>query len=97
MSSKSKSEKSKPATETTEAVSKPKARIQIPSGPVPIARVNPNNSEVLSRAGRGFSLHELEEANITPRAAKRLGLYVDKQRSTRKEENGTALKSWLST
>ena len=97
MSSKSKSKKSEQTTGTTEAVSKPKAKIQKPLGLVPIARVNPYNLEVLSRAGRGFSLQELKEANITPRIAKRLGLYVDKQRSTKKEENVAALKSWLST
>lgn len=97
MDSKSKPKKSEQPAESTEAKVEPKAKIQKPSGPVPIARVNPYNSEVLSRAGRGFSLQELKEANITPQVAKRLGLYVDKQRSTKKEENVTALKSWLST
>ncbi len=97
MSSKSKPKKSKQPAERTEAKVKPKAKVHKPSGTVPIARVNPHNSEALSRAGRGFSLQEIKEANITPQVAKRLGLYVDKQRSTKKEENVTALKSWLST
>ena len=97
MSSKSKPKKDKQPTASAEAQAKPKAKIHKPSGPVPIARVNPHNSEALSRTGRGFSLQELKEANITPQAAKKLGLYVDKQRSTKKEENIAALKSWLST
>lgn len=97
MSSNSKPKKSEHPAEGTEAKIKPNAKIHKPSGPVPIARVNPHNSEALSRTGRGFSLQELKEANITPQVAKKLGLYVDRQRSTKKEENVTALKSWLST
>ena len=97
MSSKPKPRKSKQSGKRAETEAKGKAKILKPSGPVPIAQVDPYNSGIVSRAGRGFSLQELKEGNMTPQVAKKLGLYVDKRRSTKKEENVSLLKSWLST
>ncbi|OYT61031.1 MAG: 50S ribosomal protein L13e [Desulfurococcales archaeon ex4484_217_1] len=47
------------------------------------------------RKGRGFSLPELKEAGITLNLAKKLGIYVDRRRSSKHEKNVEYLKSIL--
>ena len=73
----------------------PKPKMQVPSGPAPTAKVSTKDLEGKSRSGRGFSMQELKEASVSPGMAKKLGLYVDQRRSTKRDENVSALKSWL--
>ena len=44
------------------------------------------------RIGRGFSLNELAESGLTPDQAYRLGLRIDKRRSSKWPENVAKLK-----
>jgi len=58
----------------------------------PIVRVP---KSLKTRVGRGFSLGELKEANITLHDAKRIGLRVDLRRRSAHKENVESLKSFL--
>ncbi|MEM4699500.1 MAG: ribosomal protein L13e [Candidatus Nezhaarchaeales archaeon] len=49
-----------------------------------------------TRRGRGFSLSELKEVNLSAKEARRLGLYVDERRRSKHPENVEALKRLLS-
>ena len=62
--------------------------------PRPLVR-RKHGTLVIARAGRGFSRRELEAVGLTAREARRLGLYVDKRRSSVREENVEALKRFL--
>jgi len=73
----------------------PKPKMQVPPGPVPTAKISTWALGGKLRSGRGFSMQELKEASVSLGLAKKLGLYVDKRRSTKREENISALKSWL--
>lgn len=92
--SKKPADSEKPKKGTTKKKEMPK--MQKPSGQSPNARVSTWGLAGKLRSGRGFSLQELREASISIAMAKKLGLYVDKRRSTKREENVSALKSWLS-
>ena len=48
-----------------------------------------------SRKGRGFSSHELKEADLSFSQALDLGIPIDPKRSTRYDENVEALKGYL--
>jgi len=88
----------KPATRkpTEKTVKKePKPKIGKPADPAPTAKISTWELEGKLRSGRGFSMQELKEANIPLGMAKKLGLYVDIRRSTKREENVSTLKSWL--
>lgn len=56
----------------------------------PVVRVPGSLNKV--REGRGFSLGELKEANLTLHDAKRIGIRVDKRRRSVHEENVEALR-----
>lgn len=47
------------------------------------------------RAGKGFSLGELEEAGLNPGEARHLGVPVDLRRSTSYPENVDGLRGWI--
>lgn len=49
------------------------------------------------RKGRGFSRKELEEAGITIKEALKLGIRVDKRRSSAHKENIERLKRFIET
>lgn len=49
------------------------------------------------RTGRGYSLEELEEVGIDPRAARKIGVPVDLWRQTKHSENVDRLKSIAKT
>lgn len=49
------------------------------------------------RTGRGYSLEELKEAGIDPRAARKRGLPVDIWRQTKHSENVNQLQSIAKT
>ena len=83
----------KPTEKTVKKESKPK--MEKPSGPAPAAKISTWELKGKLRSGRGFSMQELKEANISLGMAKKLGLYIDIRRSTKREENVSALKSWL--
>lgn len=51
------------------------------------------NAGTVSRAGKGFSLEELQEAGLTPRLARSRGILVDSRRGTKYPENVEHLKS----
>lgn len=51
------------------------------------------NAGAISRAGRGYSLEELQEAGLSTRAARSRGIPVDSWRSTKYPENVEQLKS----
>ncbi|MBS7287600.1 MAG: ribosomal protein L13e, partial [Candidatus Freyarchaeota archaeon] len=59
----------------------------------PIVRIPKEASKV--REGRGFSLGELKEANITLQDAKKIGLRVDVRRRSVHKENVESLKSFM--
>lgn len=48
-----------------------------------------------SRKGRGFSSHELKEADLSYSQALKLGIPIDPKRSTRYDENVDALKTYI--
>jgi large subunit ribosomal protein L13e len=50
------------------------------------------NHKGVIREGRGFSLSELKEANLTIDLAKKLHIAVDKRRGSLRKENVEALK-----
>ena len=88
----------KPATEVPKedaAKREPKPKMQAPSGLAPAAKISTWDLKGGLRSGRGFSMQELKESNVSVRMAKKLGIYVDKRRSTKREENISALRSWL--
>ena len=91
MSKKPETRKPKEKTVTKE----PKPKMERPSGPAPTAKISTWKLEGRLRSGKGFSVQELKEANLSLGMAKRLGLYVDIRRSTKREENISALKAWL--
>lgn len=59
----------------------------------PIVRIPGSSNRV--REGRGFSLGELKEANLTLHDAKRIGLRVDLRRRSVHKENVEAIKAML--
>lgn len=59
----------------------------------PMVRIPGGASGV--REGRGFSLGELKEANVTLHDAKRIGLRVDMRRRSVHKENVESLKSFI--
>ncbi|MBM3898437.1 MAG: 50S ribosomal protein L13e [Thaumarchaeota archaeon] len=83
------------ARKPKEKAAEKKPKMQKPSAPAPVAKISTWELKERFRSGRGFSMQELKEANISLGMARKLGLYVDIKRSTKREENISALKSWL--
>ena len=50
---------------------------------------------VISKVGRGFSRKELEEAGLSVKEARKLGIYVDARRSSLRDENVKILREFL--
>ncbi len=66
-----------------------------PTGRVPVATVVARHgTEMVTRAGKGFSLGELAEANIVPRMASKWGARLDGRRRSVIQANVTSLKNW---
>ena len=66
-----------------------------PAGRVPTATVvSRHGTGMVTRAGKGFSLGELAEANIVPRMASRWGARLDGRRRSVIQANVTSLKNW---
>lgn len=59
-----------------------------------MAQVKKRSPRTDTRAGRGFSLSELDAVNLSRKGAKKLGLYVDLRRDTKSDHNIDALKKW---
>ncbi len=59
----------------------------------PVVKVAGSNR---TRKGRGFSLGELEEAGLSVKKARALGIYVDLRRKSVYKENVKILKKFLS-
>lgn len=64
--------------------------------PSPIVRRRVRDA-IRLRVGRGFSVNEIREAGLTPKDARKLGLYVDSRRKSMRVENVEMLKRYLST
>ncbi|MCX8193345.1 MAG: ribosomal protein L13e [Nitrososphaeria archaeon] len=49
------------------------------------------------RIGRGFSINEVKVVGLTIREARRLGLYIDERRRSKRDENIEILRNYLSS
>jgi len=66
-----------------------------PAGKAPEAQVSSRHgTEMISRAGRGFSLGELSEAGLEPRLTSGWGARIDYRRRSVLESNVASLRSW---
>jgi ribosomal protein L13E len=66
-----------------------------PSGRAPTANVLARRGKgMITRAGKGFSIGELSEANIVPRLAWEWGARLDGRRRSVLDSNVQSLKSW---
>ena len=63
--------------------------------PNPIVR-RKHNDVLKVRIGRGFSINELKEVNLSVREARKMGLYVDERRKSIHAENVEVLRNYLS-
>lgn len=92
MSSKSDKKKSEEKESPRKQVKEAPMR---PSGRVPTATVmSRHRTGMVTRAGKGFSLGELSQANIVPKAASMWGARLDGRRRSVLEANVTSLKNW---
>lgn len=62
--------------------------------PIPLVARNFRGVTLMVKA-RGFSKHELKEAEMAPYEARKHGIRVDIWRRTKHNENVVALKEWL--